>query len=395
MSIPETTIAATGPAEGNTADLQSAADRGAWLFHPMIDFLCLGGGSLIVMGLFVLMEPSRELLVGVAAAALLLSHVLNHPHFANSYQIFYRNFGRKLMGPDYGPVLRLRYLVAGVLVPCTLFLFFAVCLVLDDARMLGLGGNLMLFLVGWHYVKQGYGMLIVDSVLKRRFFSERDKKILLANAYACWILYWLLANWLISEVTLKGVTYYSFAIPTAAVYAAVALVAVTTVAALTVLARKCVQEGLTAPINGVVAYLVTLYAWVLYGRLDPLLLLLVPAFHSLQYLIVVWRFQLNYESSRADGHDKTGRGRLAHFVPSITLLRFAVFVGAGIVLGYIGFWGAPEMLQSLMPYDRDIFGAALYLFLFWIFINVHHYFLDNVMWRRENPDTKNYLFAHS
>jgi hypothetical protein len=33
--------------------------------------------------------------------------------------------------------------------------------------------------------------------------------------------------------------------------------------------------------------------------------------------------------------------------------------------------------------------------MFWIFINVHHYFLDNVMWRRENPDTGKYLFGRS
>jgi hypothetical protein len=320
---------------------------------------------------------------------------LNHPHFANSYQIFYRNFRRKLMGPDYGPILRMRYFVAGLLVPCILILFFAFCLGRGDARMLSLGGNLMLFLVGWHYVKQGYGMLIVDSVLKRRFFSERDKKILLANAYTCWILYWLLANWLVGEYTFQGLTYYSFAIPTHAVYAAIVLAAVTTLAALVVLGRKCVCEGIKAPINGVIAYLVTLYAWVLYGRLDPVLLLLVPAFHSLQYLIVVWRFQLNYESSRPDGGEKMGSGTLVRFTPSITLLRFAAFVTIGVILGYIGFWGAPEKLGSLVPYDTDVFGAALYVFVFWIFINVHHYFLDNVMWRRENPDTKRHLFAHS
>jgi hypothetical protein len=395
MSIRDTSIAAAELAIGTTAEPQNAADRRAWLFHPLVDFLCLGGGSLIVMGLLLMMEPSRELTVSVAAAGLLLTHVLNHPHFANSYQIFYRNFWRKLTGPAYGPVLRVRYLVAGVLVPCTLILFFAVCLGRGDARMLGLGGNLMLFLVGWHYVKQGYGMLIVDSVLKRRFFSDRDKKILLANAYSCWILYWLLANWLVGEYKLHGLTYYSFAIPAAVVYAAIVPAAVTTVAALIILARKCTQEGLKAPINGVVAYLVTLYAWVLYGRLDPVLLFLVPAFHSLQYLIVVWRFQLNCESGRPDDREKMGSGAPARFMPSTPLLRFAAFVALGIVLGYVGFWAAPEMLGSLMPYDRDIFGAAMYFFVFWIFINVHHYFLDNVMWRRENPDTKRHLFAHS
>lgn len=398
MSIGDTSIAAPGPAPRAapraTAGRQDAAERAAWLFHPLVDFLCLGGGSLIVMTLLLTMEPSRELMIGVAATALLLANVLNHPHFANSYQIFYRNFRRKLLGPDYGPVLRLRYFVAGLLVPAALIGFFAVSLQRGDARMLGLGGNLMLFLVGWHYVKQGYGMLIVDSVLKRRFFAPHEKKILLANAYACWILYWLLANWLVSEHALQGLTYYSFAVPAGLVYAAMAAAGATGAAALAVLARKCAKEGAKAPINGVVAYLVTLYLWVLFGRLDPLLLLLVPAFHSLQYLVVVWRFQLNYESSRADAAERPGEGRLARFAPPTAALRFAAFVTIGVALGYVSFWGAPGWLASLVPYDQDVFGASLYLFVFWIFINVHHYFLDNVMWRRENPDTGRYLFAH-
>ena len=394
MTTSETNLASAGFSKGAASGGREATQRAACLFHPVVDFLCLGGGSLIVMSILVAMEPSKNLQVAVVIAGLLLAHVLNHPHFAHSYQIFYRNFRRKLLGREYGPLLRLRYLAAGILVPCALVFFFAVSIAQGDARMLGLGGNLMLFLVGWHYVKQGYGMIIVDSVLKRRFFSEREKRALVVNAYACWILYWLLANWLIAEHKLQGLQYYSFAIPAALVYAAVAVTAVTTAVVLLIVARKIALERSKAPINGIVAYLVTLYAWVLFGRLDPLLLFLVPAFHSLQYLVVVWRYQLNYESSRPDGAEKPMLGMLARYAPSISLLRFAVFATLGIVMGYIGFWGAPEFATSLIAYDQDVFGSMMYLFVFWIFINVHHYFLDNVMWRRENPETGKYLFAH-
>jgi hypothetical protein len=31
--------------------------------------------------------------------------------------------------------------------------------------------------------------------------------------------------------------------------------------------------------------------------------------------------------------------------------------------------------------------------MFYIFINIHHYFLDNVMWRRGNPDVQQHIFA--
>jgi hypothetical protein len=70
-----------------------------------------------------------------------------------------------------------------------------------------------------------------------------------------------------------------------------------------------------------------------------------------------------------------------------------LFVLTGLLLGYLGFWGVPQVLDKLVPYDRVAFGGTMFLFVFWIFINVHHYFLDNVMWRRENPDTRKYLFS--
>jgi len=28
-----------------------------------------------------------------------------------------------------------------------------------------------------------------------------------------------------------------------------------------------------------------------------------------------------------------------------------------------------------------------------VFVNVHHYFTDNVIWRSQNPETRRYLFG--
>ena len=73
--------------------------------------------------------------------------------------------------------------------------------------------------------------------------------------------------------------------------------------------------------------------------------------------------------------------------------RLGAFVLSGLLLGFIGFWGLPLLLDATVPYDRALFGNTMFVFVFWIFINVHHYFLDNVMWRRENPDTRKHLFG--
>ena len=74
-------------------------------------------------------------------------------------------------------------------------------------------------------------------------------------------------------------------------------------------------------------------------------------------------------------------------------IGLTIFLAIGVSLGYLGLWGIPKFLQVYAVYDRAIFGGSLFFFLFWIFINVHHYCLDNVMWRCENPETRKYLFG--
>jgi len=73
--------------------------------------------------------------------------------------------------------------------------------------------------------------------------------------------------------------------------------------------------------------------------------------------------------------------------------KLAIFIGVGVFLGFLGFMGVPRFIDSVLPYDKRVLGPSLFLFMFYIFINVHHYFLDNVMWRRGNPDVQQYIFA--
>jgi hypothetical protein len=69
----------------------------------------------------------------------------------------------------------------------------------------------------------------------------------------------------------------------------------------------------------------------------------------------------------------------------------AAFIVLGLLAGFVGFWGLPVALPALVPYDSQAYGPGVFVFLYCIFINVHHYFLDSVMWRRENPEVKKYL----
>jgi hypothetical protein len=358
------------------------------LFGPLFDFLTLGGGSLIVCGAIALLLPKGIPTLQQALLVTILMATINQPHFAHSYQMFYRHFREKAFGASYPRALRIRYIVAGLAVPAALTAFLAGTVLNGDARMLAYGANVMFFLVGWHYVKQGYGILIVDSVQKRLMFSDRAKTILRVNGYACWMVAWVGANHALSRANdYIGLTYFSLPLPNAIYYVSIGAAVLTTLAVLYAFAEQWRGKG-ALPWNGILAYLTTLYLWVIFVTINPLVLAVIPTFHSLQYLAVVWRYQLN-----AGAKPAPSRSLLSAFWPTGVLPNLAMFIGMGVLLGFIGFMGAPRVLDAVLPYDKHLFGPSLFLFSFYIFINVHHYFLDNVMWRRGNPDVQQYIFS--
>ena len=365
-----------------------------YLFHPIIDFLCLGGGSVVLFVILALFAPLEAIGPQVSALALALATFINFPHFIHSYQIFYQNYWQKAFQTIVPIKLRIRYILSGIVVPSALIFFFGTSVLMNDPHLLGFAGNIMLFFVGWHYVKQGYGMIIVDSVLKGRFFSTFEKNTLLVNAYVCWAFFWLLTNWTIAEENFFGLSYAMLTIPTWSMYAGGVLTACSTGMVIYVLANKRIRDGIKLPFNGTVAYFTALYVW-LALRLDPFFLALIPVSHSLQYLIVVWRYQLNKTSHSSMAFAATEENSLHHIPPTQYIWKFSGFVVSGIVLGYLSFWTIPQLLDSSIPYNHAVFGETMFLFIFWIFINLHHYFIDNVIWRRENPDTKRFLFGAS
>jgi hypothetical protein len=367
-----------------------SSSRQGYLFSPWFDFLTLGGGSLIVCGLIVLLLPKGIPTLQEALLVTILMATINQPHFAHSYQMFYRNFREKAFGASYARALRIRYVITGLVVPAALIAFLAGTALTGSVRILAYGANLMFFLVGWHYVKQGYGILIVDSVQKRLMFSNRAKTVFRINGYACWMVAWVGGNHALSTANgYIGLTYFSLPIPNAVYYETIGVGVLTTFAALGFFALRWREAKGALPWNGVIAYLTTLYLWVIFVRINPLVLAVVPTFHSLQYLAVVWRYQLNAGATAATAR----RSFLSTLTPTGVLPRLAMFVGAGVVLGALGFVIVPRILDGAVPYDKHMFGPALFLFSFYIFINVHHYFLDNVMWRRGNPDVQQYIFA--
>lgn len=360
-----------------------ARTRGTSLLSPAADFLLTGGGSLLVYAAMLLLVPTDEVAMGrIAIASIVLLFLVNYPHFAHSYQLLYQGFARKLTDRTSSVSLRLRYAWVGIGVPLIIAGYFAVCIALQSPRWLGYSLNAMFLLAAWHFARQGYGVLVVLSALKGAFLSRREQIVLKLNVHACWLLTWVSVNQTIHESSRYGLQYVTFALPPALLATFLVLGLSTTLATLIVLFRRWFGGAVALSLNGLLAYVATLYFWLLVGDQHPGFLALVPMFHALQYLPFVWKFKLNESRAAAVGR-KDAEG--------VVLFRMIRFVVIGALLGFLLFAGLPRSIDLAGPFAGGLFGETLTLAFCATFVNVHHYFIDSVIWRADVPGVREYI----
>ena len=184
-------------------------------------------------------------------------------------------------------------------------------------------------------------------------------------------------------------TYFTFDIPPTLLTVGAVAATLTTAAVIVALAVRILVRRQSVSWNGIVGYACALYLWVVAFYYDVIFAIFIPAFHSLQYLLFTWRYQLNKVSS--DGPVAADAAPVRRSRP--VALRFAKFVGLGVVLGWFGFVGLPMLFHASLTPDPAAFGPSVFVFIFVLWINIHHYFIDNVIWRRDNEDVRKYLFA--
>lgn len=369
----------------NPAGLRMHSD----LHGPWADSLLLGGASIIAFVLIVAINPGGTQIAALAAFMMLLANFVNHPHFANSYQIFYGSW-RDVRAGTFPAMLRMRWYLAGVFLPAALLMWLAFSAwqwIQGETWLMAVSLNLMGALVGWHYVKQGFGMAMMNAALKKRYWTPEARRSMLWNAYACWFAAWVLIN-----TSHAGSAFWGFfglkpSLPGYVVILACASAVITTAWSSLLVARNVIywsSQGYRSkdlPLSGVLAYFVTLYLWTVFSWVNPAYALVIPFFHSLQYLTVVWRYKKN-EAGCQQNLDSQSASSLKRFWMT------------GFLLGALGFWILPAGIDYVstghLPYISS--EPALALAVFWIFINVHHYLIDNVLWRQGNPKVNQYLF---
>jgi hypothetical protein len=204
----------TGSAWALAAPVEGARADGAR--SRLVEFLLVGGATLFLFPLAWALRSLAGLDRADYAFGFLTfygAYVINDPHFAVTYFLFYRAARRRAFGPDYRLLYRIRYLVAGLVVPLALVSWAALAIAFHSAEGLGWMIQLMYLLVGWHYVKQGFGILTVLSARRGARFTARERAVILAHCYAAWAFAWANPAAAAGEFEEKGVVYFALPHP--------------------------------------------------------------------------------------------------------------------------------------------------------------------------------------
>lgn len=352
----------------------------------LVEILLVGGASVIAFVAIRIINPSATTHALIGGVMLALANFVNHPHFSFSYQIFHESWRLRKQTPRN---TQLRWLFAGVIAPSAIALYLlaaAVAWINGINSPLAIAINLMGALVGWHYVKQGFGIAMFDAAHTKTFWPTHTRKHLLVNAYICWLTAWVLLNSLQAGSVFWGIFGISIKIPPPITYALIALcVASTAFTAISVWRtyigwRNTGRSNLDVPWVGIAAYFITLYLWTIFIFADPTFALMIPFFHSIQYLTIVWKYKSNQIQLKKANEKFSSTMK---------------FISTGIFMGAAGFWILPGTLDYLRTGSIPNYTTpALAIACCWLFINIHHYLIDNVLWKQDNPDMKRFLFTN-
>jgi hypothetical protein len=216
-------------------------------------------------------------------------------------------------------------------------------------------------------------------------YEANERRVLLAHALSGWAYAWASPALPAAEVEEKGVVYTALAHPVALERFTAAVLGLSVLLLTVMLLRKVRRERRLPPLAPLTGFLVSIWLWSIFSSVDPLMVYVVPALHSLQYLYFVGLLERNRARAQ-EGPPAFGRPVRDQL---LAVLAFAV------ALGFVQFHFLPELLdlgRVLVPHRApaaliDLGKTPWFAALFAV-VNIHHYAMDAVIWRRENPETR-------
>jgi hypothetical protein len=213
-------------------------------------------------------------------------------------------------------------------------------------------------------------------------WRDHERFVILAHCFAGWAYAWASPADPGTEVEEKGVVYTTIAHGPMLERFTHVLFLSTLVPLVWVLVQKRRREGSLPIFTPLLALLCSIWSWTIYSSIDPLVRYVTPALHSVQYLYFVWLLKGN-EAREREGPPWFERSYEA---------RLGFLAVSALGLGCLLFHAVPSALDAALVSRRAGLTSALgptpYFAALFAFVNIHHYFMDYVIWRRDNPETR-------
>jgi len=351
-----------GPSGDSSTARFTGVKSQASILNPIVDLLCVGGLSLIIFVPLLLSGRSDLVLIGAGAQAFLAT-LINMPHFMASYRLIYRSRAmimRHRWASIYIPALLLLYAVVAVWEAQESPVLVIVLISVASAYL------------AWHYTGQVWGMMASYAYLDGVGFDKRERFLIRTSLRI--LLVWHVTWFLYTQLRDPSLVRPAYLLVSAGTLAAFALGAIG-------LVKMKRRTGRMPPARALVAWL-AIFVWYAVMARDPKALFWIQIFHALQYLAFPIRVELN--RTMADRARSAGRVALHMALYGGALLAVSVFV-SHVVPGR-----AMDAVGSM--FGEEPGKAAPILLL--MFINIHHYFTDGVIWKISDPEVRAELFAH-
>ncbi|MES3038679.1 MAG: hypothetical protein V4736_12300, partial [Bdellovibrionota bacterium] len=307
------------------------------------DVLMMGGISIIVcLASWAFMDKSASLYT-ISNLAFALAFAVNHPHFLSSYILMYKDFRKNIFQKP-------RYFFSAIVVPVALAGVLIAAMAQHNIGLMGHIVTAMYFLVGWHYVKQVFGCVVVSSAQRKVYYKSWERKILLTNLISVWFMSSLGSHASSGTYDFYGIKHYSLQLPPWLLTATYWVVGFTFLVTAAMQLQKYIREGVKPSPPGVAAF-VALYAWYLPTTSHPGFGYLIPFFHSLQYLSFVYLLKKNQVTAEISPLKDE-----AHRKAWVT--KFGGFALWALVLGALAFEYIPKGLDNQQIIPAGVMGTA-------------------------------------
>jgi hypothetical protein len=334
------------------------------IISPLIDALCVGGLSLLLLLPLLLSGRADLVIVGVGMQAWIAA-LVNMPHFMASYRLVYRNretINAHRWAAIYVPLILIAYIAFAVWQSRETDLYVSILMTVQ-------GGYL-----AWHYTGQAWGMMATYTYLDGRSFQTVERRLVRGGLYLllAWHVAWFF-RWGFGDTRFGPLLESLYFI--LSVLSAVALVA-----GLVGLAMMKARTGRFPPARALIAW-GAIFVWYAAMARDPRAIFWVQIAHALQYLMFPVRVEIN--RTRRSG---SGQSRLVTHMAAYLIVLVAVSVAMAV-------WIPARAMDVVADWLGRRPGEVTALSLL-AFLNVHHYFTDGVMWKLRNPAVREDLFGH-